>query len=162
MIAAGVQAITCLATKIFAEMIDSAIKPAEYSLVMMVKLHGHRGTYDEAHDLVANWEAVVPSLLCCTFTCLMGGCLRTKNYDRAWVAYELMCENGLRRDETTVATLLPGMGIAQPWEICLLLIDAHGDERGGPISNVNFIDIDVEDVISFVNLIDRRRAVREC
>lgn len=112
-----------LGKKLFVEMVDSGIKPSEYTLITMVKLHGRCGAHEEAHDLVANWEArygAKPSVI--HFTCLMSGCLRTKSYDRAWVAYELMCQNGVRPDETTVATLLPGMVIAQQWDRCLLLV----------------------------------------
>jgi pentatricopeptide repeat protein len=112
-----------LGKKLFAEMVDSGIKPSEYTLITMVKLHGRCGAHEEAHDLVANWEArygAKPSVI--HFTCLMSGCLRTKSYDRAWVAYELMCQNGVRPDETTVATLLPGMVVAQQWDKCLLLV----------------------------------------
>jgi len=123
-----------LGKKLFTEMVESGIKPSEYTLITMVKLHGRCGAHEEAHDLVANWEArygAKPSVI--HFTCLMSGCLRTKSYDRAWVAYELMCQNGVKPDETTVATLLPGMVVAQQWEKCLQLVK-HSLKSPNPIN----------------------------
>ena len=95
-----------LGKQLFAEMVSSGIKPSEYTLITMVKLHGRCGSHEESHEIVANWEArhgAKPSVI--HFTCLLSGCLRTKSYDYAWVAYELMCQNGVKPDETTVATL---------------------------------------------------------
>merc|ERR1719281_155557 len=83
----------------------------------MVKLHGRCGAYDEAYQLVASWEKKYgskPSVI--HYTCLMSGCLRTKNYEQAWKAYKLMMEMGVLPDETTVATLLPGMVAGQQWD----------------------------------------------
>merc|ERR1719399_302061 len=89
----------------------------------MVKLHGRCGAHHEAYQLVANWERLhnlKPSVI--HYTCLMSGCLRTKNYDQAWQAYKLMTETKTLPDETTMATLIPGMIAAQHWEhvICLV------------------------------------------
>jgi len=112
-----------LGKKLFSDMLVAGIKPSEYTLITMVKLHGRCGAHDEAHDLVSNWEANYgskPSVI--HFTCLMSGCLRNKSYDRAWAAYELMCQNSVVPDETTVATLLPGMVAAQQWDRCLGLV----------------------------------------
>merc|ERR1719352_954569 len=88
----------------------------------MVKLHGRCGAHEEAYDLVANWESqhgTKPSVI--HYTCLMSGCLRTKNYDQAWAAYTLMIKQCIMPDETTMATLLPGMVAAQQWDRVLTL-----------------------------------------
>merc|ERR1712217_898023 len=45
----------------------------------------------------------------------MSGCLRTKNYEQAWQAYNSMIASGVNPDGTLVSTLLPGMVAAQQW-----------------------------------------------
>jgi len=112
-----------LGKKLFSEMLDVGVKPSEFTLITMVKLHGRCGAHEEAHDLVATWEknyGTKPSVI--HYTCLMSGCFRTKNYDQAWRAYELMCQNGIPPDETAMATLLPGMVAAQCWDRCIALV----------------------------------------
>lgn len=111
-----------LGKRLFDEMLAAGVKPSEFTLVTMLKLHGRCGAHREAYDLVAGWEdqhGLKPSVI--HFTCLMSGCLRTKNYDQAWAAYELMCENGVIPDGTAISTLLPGMVAAQQWDRVLAL-----------------------------------------
>jgi len=106
-----------LGKKLFEDMLAVGVTPSEFTLVTMLKLHGRCGAHAEAYQLVANWEkkhGFAPSVI--HYTCLMSGCLRTKNYDQAWQAYELMLDMSVRPDETTIATLLPGMVAAQHWE----------------------------------------------
>jgi pentatricopeptide repeat protein len=112
-----------LGKKLFNEMLGQGMKPSEFSLVTMLKLHGRCGAHREAHDLVSGWEAThgyKPSVI--HYTCLMSGCLRTKSYDQAWAAYRLMCSNGVSPDGTTLSTLLPGMVAAQEWDRVLVLV----------------------------------------
>merc|ERR1740120_304309 len=112
-----------LGKRLFAEMVGSRLKPSEYTLVTMLKLHGRCGAHKEAYDLVVNWPKLhssKPSVI--HYTCLMSGCLRTRNYDQAWAAYTLMCESGIQPDETTVTTLLPAMITAQRWDSVLHLV----------------------------------------
>merc|ERR1712066_1014137 len=76
-----------------------------------------------AYELVAEWEVrfgTKPSVI--HYTCIISGCLRTKNYDLAWSAYELMCQSGVMPDETCITTLLPGLGAAQQWDRVLALV----------------------------------------
>merc|ERR1719174_3405264 len=103
-----------LGKKLFKDMLATGVKPSEFTLIGMVKLHGRCGAHEEAYQLVASWEkehGFKPSVI--HYTCLMSGCLRTKNYDQAWQAFKLMQESGITPDETTLATLLPGMVAAQ-------------------------------------------------
>lgn len=112
-----------LGKRLFQDMLAVGVKPSEFTLITMVKLHGRCGAHDEAYQLVASWEkehGFAPSVI--HFTCLMSGCLRTKNYDQAWQAFQLMQEKGVKPDETTLATLLPGMVAAQHWERVLSLV----------------------------------------
>jgi len=105
-----------LGKKIFEEMLANGVQPSEFTLVMMLKLLGRCGCHREAHDMVSGWEkqhGMRPSVI--HFTCLMSGCLRTKNYDQAWAAYKLMRENDVQPDTMTLSTLLPGMIAAQKW-----------------------------------------------
>merc|ERR1719251_674788 len=51
----------------------------------------------------------------------MSGCMRTKNYELAWQAYEMMCANHVNPDGTTLSTLLPGMVAAHNWDRVLIL-----------------------------------------
>jgi pentatricopeptide repeat protein len=111
-----------LGKRLFEDMLAAGVKPSEFTLITMVKLHGRCGAHDEAYQLVANWEkkhGMKPSVI--HMTCLMSGCLRTKSYDQAWQAYELMLEMRIQPDETTMATLSPGMVTAQHWERVLTL-----------------------------------------
>merc|ERR1740121_3459474 len=89
----------------------------------MLKLHGRCGAHKEAYELVSAWQSLhgePPSVI--HYTCLMSGCLRTKSYDDAWQAFELMTNAGIAPDETTVSTLLPGMIAAHKWDRVLLLV----------------------------------------
>lgn len=43
----------------------------------------------------------------------MSGCFRTKKYDKAWASFELMQQKGIEPDDTTIATMLPGMVASQ-------------------------------------------------
>merc|ERR1719253_346405 len=111
-----------LGKRLFDDMLAAGVKPSDFTLITMVKLHGRCGAHDEAYRLVASWErqyGLKPSVI--HYTCLMSGCLRTKNYDQAWQAYNLMLETKIQPDETTMATLIPGMVAAQHWERILEL-----------------------------------------
>jgi len=112
-----------LGKRLFEDMLATGVKPSDFTLITMVKLHGRCGAHDEAYQLVANWEkqhAMKPSVI--HYTCLMSGCLRTKNFDQAWQAYELMLQMGVLPDETTMATLIPGMVAAQNWDRVVQLV----------------------------------------
>jgi len=111
-----------LGKRLFEDMLAAGVKPSEFTLITMVKLHGRCGAHDEAHRLVADWEkqhGTKPSVI--HYTCLMSGCLRTKSFDQAWQAYQLMLAMHVQPDETTMATLFPGMVAAQHWERVLEL-----------------------------------------
>jgi pentatricopeptide repeat protein len=112
-----------LGKRLFADMLAAGVKPSDFTLITMVKLHGRCGAHDEAYNLVASWEkqhGLKPSVI--HYTCLMSGCLRTKNYDQAWQAYRLMVETKVQPDETTMATLIPGMLAAQQWDRVITLV----------------------------------------
>lgn len=114
-----------LGKKLFEDMLKAGVKPSEFTLVTMLKLHGRCGAHKEAHDLVATWEQThggKPSVI--HYTCLISGCLRTKHYDQAWAAYELLVQSGIRPDEMAISTLLPGIAAAQQWERVLLLVNS--------------------------------------
>mmetsp|Transcript_44268 Transcript_44268/g.126748 ORF Transcript_44268/g.126748 Transcript_44268/m.126748 type:complete len:561 (-) Transcript_44268:71-1753(-) len=103
--------------RLFAEMVGSCVKPSEFTLVTMLKLHGRCGAHGEAHDLVAGWKdqhGSAPTVI--HYTCLVSGCMRTRSYDQAWKAYQLMRSNGVAPDVTSLSTLLPGMAAAQRWD----------------------------------------------
>merc|ERR550514_1840227 len=112
-----------LGKKLFDDMLATGIKPSEYTLITLVKLYGRCGAHEEARELVETWEqkhGAKPSVI--HFTCLMSGCLRTKEYEQAWKAYELMIATGIAPDDTTLTTLLPGMVAAQMTERTLTLV----------------------------------------
>merc|ERR1719491_67395 len=112
-----------LGKRLFTDMMNAGVKPSDFTLISMVKLHGRCGAHEEAYQLVKDWErqhATKPSVIHCT--CLMSGCLRTKSYDHAWAAYQLMLEMKVDPDETTMATLIPGMLAASQWDRVLALV----------------------------------------
>jgi pentatricopeptide repeat protein len=114
-----------LGKKLFEDMLAAGVKPSNYTLITMVKLHGRCGAHDDAYRLVRDWEKQhlqKPSVI--HYTCLMSGCLRTRNFDQAWQAYQLMLEMKVQADEQTITTLLPGMVAAQQWERVLMLARA--------------------------------------
>merc|ERR1719343_224253 len=99
-----------LGKKLFSELLAGGLKPSEFSLVTMLKLHGRCGAHKEAYDLVAGWRdqhGAAPTVV--HYTCLVSGCLLTRSYDQAWAAYKLMRSCGVAPDVTTLSTLLPGM-----------------------------------------------------
>mmetsp|Transcript_59833 Transcript_59833/g.104641 ORF Transcript_59833/g.104641 Transcript_59833/m.104641 type:complete len:685 (+) Transcript_59833:79-2133(+) len=113
-----------LGVRLFEDMMKADVKPSEFTVATMVKLHGRCAEHQQAYKLVANCEkeiGVKPTVI--HFTCLMSGCLRTKSYDQAWLAYELMLERGVEPDATAVGTLLPAMVAAQHWEHVLLIVE---------------------------------------
>eukprot|EP00429_Kryptoperidinium_foliaceum_P067999 CAMPEP_0176062936 /NCGR_PEP_ID=MMETSP0120_2-20121206/31386_1 /TAXON_ID=160619 /ORGANISM="Kryptoperidinium foliaceum, Strain CCMP 1326" /LENGTH=655 /DNA_ID=CAMNT_0017396505 /DNA_START=126 /DNA_END=2093 /DNA_ORIENTATION=- len=113
-----------LGERIWKELVDVAGTPSPIALVVMLKLLGRCGRHEQAHDLVAGWEAahgIAPSVV--HYTCLMSGSLRSKQHDSAWRAYELMRQAGIRPDGTTLATLLPGMVVARCWERTATLLE---------------------------------------
>jgi pentatricopeptide repeat protein len=123
-----------LGKRLFDDMLAAGVRPSEFTLITMVKLHGRCGAHDEAYQLVSNWEkkhGTKPSVI--HYTCLMSGCLRTKNYDQAWHAYTLMLDMKIQPDETTLATLFPGMVQAQHWERVLTLA-RHALMSAAPIN----------------------------
>jgi pentatricopeptide repeat protein len=106
-----------LGKRLFEDMLAAGVKPSEFTLITMVKLHGRCGAHEEAYNLVKNWEktqGMKPSVI--HYTCLMSGCLRTKNYEQAWQAYQLMIQDGISPDETTLATVLPGIVASHHWD----------------------------------------------
>jgi pentatricopeptide repeat protein len=105
-----------LGKKLFTDLVNAGVKPSEFTLVTMLKLHGRCGANAEAYEMVSTWQekhGVKPSVI--HYTCMMSGCLRSKQYDHAWAAYELMCHRGIHHDETVISTLLPGLITAQQW-----------------------------------------------
>lgn len=113
-----------LGKRIFEAMMKTGVQPSEFTLVTMLKLYGRCGAHKEAYDLVANWQRLYglkPSVI--HYTCLMSGCLRTKNWQQAWAAFELMKANGVAPDHMTMATLLPGLLAAQQWERIIMAIE---------------------------------------
>merc|ERR1719253_1575499 len=112
-----------LGKKLFEDMLAAGVKPSNFTLITMLKLHGRCGAHEEAYHLVANWEkqhGQKPSVI--HYTCLMSGCLRTKNYDQSWQAFKLMMQMNVMPDETTLATLLPGMMTGQQWDHVMELV----------------------------------------
>jgi len=111
-----------LGKRLFSDMLNAGVRPSDFTLISMVKLHGRCGAHEEAYALVRDWEkqhGAKPSVI--HYTCLMSGCLRTKSYDQAWQAYQLMIDSGIKADETTIGTLIPGMVAAQQWDRVLAL-----------------------------------------
>jgi len=112
-----------LGKKLFEDMMAAGVKPSDFTLITLVKLYGRCGAHEEAYNIVANWEeqhGSKPSVI--HYTCLMSGCLRSKNYDQAWQAYQLMMKGKVMPDETTMATLLPSMVMGQQWENVMTLV----------------------------------------
>jgi len=112
-----------LGKQLFEEIVSTGVKPSDFTLITMVKLHGRCGAHEEAYELVSTWQEkynTKPSVI--HYTCLMSGCLHTKSYEQAWSAYKLMCASGVCPDETTVSTLLPGLIASRQWDNVVSLV----------------------------------------
>jgi pentatricopeptide repeat protein len=119
-----------LGRKLFEEALAAGIQPSEYTLITMLKLLGRCGAHNEAQDLVKRWHqdyGCKPSVI--HFTCLMSGCLRSRNYDQAWAAFVLMQRSGVDLDRMALSTLMHGMVAAQHWERVLELAEAAAKLR---------------------------------
>jgi len=122
-----------LGKKLFEDMLARGVKPSEFTLMTLVKLNGRCGMLAEARELIVTWESQHgqrPSVI--HYTCLMSGCLRAKDCQAAWDAYELMCKQGVLPDETTFATMIPGMASAQRWENVITLASRAIQYVSGP------------------------------
>lgn len=121
-----------LGERLFDDMIAAGVRPSEYTLTMMVKLHGRYGAHEKAHQLVASWETkygMKPSVI--HYTCLMSGSLRARRVDQAWAAYELMQQHGVSPDATMVTTLLPPLVAAREHGRVLRLAERALRQPGG-------------------------------
>merc|ERR1719240_1604146 len=122
-----------LGKKLFEDMLARGVRPSEFTLMTLVKLNGRCGMLDEARLLIETWETRFgqkPTVI--HYTCLMSGCIRAKDYPAAWEAYQLMCKQGVLPDETTFATMIPGMAAAQRWEDVLTLATRAVQFASGP------------------------------
>jgi pentatricopeptide repeat protein len=111
-----------LGKRLIKEVLSLGVKPSDFTLVTMLKLHGRCGAHQEAFDLISSWQSThgsKPSVI--HYTCLMSGCVKSKAYPQAWSAYKLMRANGIEPDETTFMTLFPGMVAAHEWDHVLSL-----------------------------------------
>jgi pentatricopeptide repeat protein len=130
-----------LGEKLFKDMLAAGIRPSEYTLTMMVKLYGRCGALDKAYNLVESWEAehgARPSVI--HFTCLMSGCLRGKQQEKAWNAYELMEKRGIAADATLISTLMPAMITKQRYDRVLQLARRALQKPGGVALPAEFLN----------------------
>lgn len=106
-----------LGKKLFNDMMSAGVEPSDFTLITLVKLFGRCGAHEDAYRLVETWEQKhggKPSVI--HYTCLMSGCIRMKQYEQAWRAYELMCQSGIPPDKTAFFTIMPGLVAAEMWE----------------------------------------------
>lgn len=111
-----------LGKKFYQDALDSGVTPSDVTLVTLLKLLGRCTASEEAFSVVKTWESLHkrrPSVI--HYTCLMQGCFRSKNYELAWASYQLMLENGIQPDETTISTMMSGMVQGQQWDKVLPL-----------------------------------------
>jgi len=111
-----------LGRQIFQDLVALGVAPSDVTFVTLLKLFGRCGAHQEALELVQSWEKRFggkPTVI--HYTCLMSGCFRTRKYDSAWAAFELMLASGIEPDATTIATMLPGMVASQQWDRVMIL-----------------------------------------
>lgn len=112
-----------LGKEIFGEMVAAGLEPSEYTLIALIKLLGRCGAHVEAHEVVRTWEAKFqckPSVI--HYTCLISSSLRSKQYEQAWSAYELMVARSITPDAAVFTTLLPALVVIQDWTRVLILV----------------------------------------
>lgn len=132
-----------LGDRIFEDMLAAGVKPSEYTLTMLVKLHGKCGAHEKAYKLVEGWEAehgAKPSVI--HYTCIMSGCLRSKSYGLAWNAYQLMEKHNVAPDEMLMTTLIPAMAASGCFDRVLHLARRALKRPGGvrvPISTLKSV-----------------------
>jgi len=111
-----------MGTEVFKELVESGLEPSEYTLIALVKLLGRCGAHAQAHEVVQTWETKFqskPSVI--HYTCLISSSLRSKQYEQAWAAYELMLERSIAPDEAVFTTLLPALVVIRDWDRVLIL-----------------------------------------
>lgn len=107
--------------ELFNEAVKDGVTISDVTMVTLLKLHGKCGAHREAFDLVENSESLYGvKLSVIHYTCLISGCLRTKNYDKAWEAFQWMLVRNVEPDVTTLTTILPSIVASKQWEnVCL-------------------------------------------
>lgn len=123
-----------LGKRVLDVMVEAGATPSELALTTLLKLYGSCGVHEAAHELVGSWEeahGVAPSVI--HYTCLISGCLRTRDYEQAWRAFDLMSTRGVAPDETLVARLAPGLVAAKMWDR-LVELAAHALRGRPPLS----------------------------
>lgn len=121
-----------LGRRIFEDLVERGVRPSDVTLMTLLKLMGRCGTHAEAWKLLKTWEQRFggkPSVM--HYTCLVSGCLRSKNTDQAWEGYEFMRSQGLTPDATVFKTLVPGMVASRNWERVVALVQ-HAVILGKP------------------------------
>ncbi|CAL1168886.1 unnamed protein product [Cladocopium goreaui] len=111
-----------LGKKFYQDALDSGVIPSDVTLVTLLKLLGRCAASEEAFQVLKTWESLHkrrPSVI--HYTCLMQGCFRSKNYELAWASYQLMLENGIQPDDTTISTMISGMVQGHQWDKVLPL-----------------------------------------
>ena len=104
--------------------VSGKIHPSEYSLVNMLKLLGRGNLHDQAFELVRTWNEKYgqqPGVI--HYTCLMSGCVRSRQIDKAWAAYRLMISNDVCPDTHTLSTICMGLLTTRKWDWILHVID---------------------------------------
>jgi len=109
--------------ELFDEAVKNGVELSDMTLITLLKLHGKCGAHREAFDLVENSESLYGvKLSVIHYTCLISGCLRTKNYDKAWEAFQWMLARKVEPDVTTLTTILPCIVASKQWENVLLAV----------------------------------------
>ena len=104
--------------------VSGKIHPSEYSLVNMLKLLGRGNLHDQAFQLVRTWHEKYgqqPGVI--HYTCLMSGCVRSRQIDKAWAAYRLMISNEVKPDAHTLSTICMGLLTTRKWDWILHVIN---------------------------------------
>jgi pentatricopeptide repeat protein len=122
-----------LGWEIFKKIVASGVKPSEYTLTSLLKMHGRCNEVDEAFGILERWHVDFgwkPTVL--HYTCVMCGCLRSGNEEKAWQTFQLMVDRGVLPDDTALSTVLPSVIAARQWD--RVIVVARQASRAGSTS----------------------------
>eukprot|EP00929_Paragymnodinium_shiwhaense_P107201 TRINITY_DN73282_c0_g2_i1.p1 TRINITY_DN73282_c0_g2~~TRINITY_DN73282_c0_g2_i1.p1 ORF type:complete len:639 (-),score=193.01 TRINITY_DN73282_c0_g2_i1:111-1775(-) len=140
-----------LCEQVVREMEAAGISPSNYSVSILIKLHGRCNDVDAAFrilDEMPRKYGFKPNVA--VYTCLMSTCIANGRLELATDLLSRMLRENTRPDEKTYSTLLRGSLKSGNVESCLLTLTAALDQRRGDL-------LDEQMVQNALNLFQRKR-----
>ncbi|KAL8431786.1 hypothetical protein Efla_005008 [Eimeria flavescens] len=126
-----------LCLELWREMQAQRIKPSNFTLSILIKLHGRMRQLQVAFDLVKQLPKLYDfKLNAHVYTCLMAACIENRQYRAAYNVLQSMRRDGVAADSKTISTIvfgcLKGRMHAQAVEVVLNALEGlrHANSHG--------------------------------